>query len=154
VFVNFNLLLQREDPVIPLMYDVIIDLVTLVLQSSVDRCCSAVQNKAISVSNTANQLDNDNLFLGFGLRGKLIKALDDGDIIDVQYQQFMNAARACHVDVAVYIIKVLPFDDHVLRDMLVYLTMDTSRGSHLTAWIILYSDSNLTCQFQTVTFRH
>jgi len=121
VFVNFNLLLQRADPVIPLMYDAMIDLVTVllnrVLLPNVAKQFKSNPSKTFSdfVTNTDNQLDNDSLFIGFGLRRKLLKALDDGDITDLQYQQFLNAARAFNVDGALYSLKVLPIDDLVLK---------------------------------------
>lgn len=120
-FVTFNLLLQREDPILPLIYDAMIDLIVIVLSRflvpevvSQFKANPTKQFDAIARDPT-NQLDDSKIHLGFGIRGRLTKALDEGDITEKQYKELLSAARAFHIEGAMYAIKVLPFDDLILK---------------------------------------
>lgn len=49
------------------------------------------------------------------MRGRLTKAVDEGDITEIQYKESLTAAKAFHIEGALYAVKVLPFDDLVLK---------------------------------------
>lgn len=120
-FINFNLFLQREDPVIPLMHEAMIDLiVTLigrVLKPDVvaEFRLQPTAGFAQQVVNAQNQLHDDQLFLGFIVRGKLLTLLDGGAISQKEYDDFLLAARAFHIQGALYALKWLPIEDAILR---------------------------------------
>jgi hypothetical protein len=121
VFVNFNLLLQREDPILPLMYEAMLDVIVILLSrflkpELVSQFRANPEKKFDGIiRDPANQLDDSKIHLGFGLRGKLTKALDEGDVTEIQYKEFLAAGKAFHIEGAIYAIKVLPFDDAILK---------------------------------------
>ena len=121
VFVNFNLLLQREDPILPLMYEAVLDVIVILLSrflkpELVSQFRANPEKKFDGIiRDPANQLDDSKIHLGFGLRGKLTKALDEGDVTEIQYKEFLAAGKAFHIEGAIYAIKALPFDDAILK---------------------------------------
>lgn len=74
---NFNLLLQREDPVLALMHDAIIDLIVMVLSQFLKpevvaqfKANPTKQFDAVA-RDPANQLDDGKIHLGFVYGGSL-----------------------------------------------------------------------------------
>lgn len=120
-FINFNLLLQREDPVFPLMHEAIVDMLLVLLSRVMKPECLSVFRAQPAlpfsehVENVENQLDDSHIFIGFNVRGKLRKLLDDGTISPKQHNDFLSAARAFHVQGVLYALKWLPVGDDILR---------------------------------------
>lgn len=97
-YTSFNLLLQREDPVLPMMYVSMIDMVCILLSRFLKpdvvamfraKPCRAFQTQ---LTKNENQLDDESLFVGFTNRQKLNKLLEDGDITSGDYSKFFAAA--------------------------------------------------------------
>jgi hypothetical protein len=93
-FINFNLLLQREDPVFPLMHEAMVDLILILLGRVLKPDIVDVFHKqpavafAEHVSNVENQLNDVDIFLRFNVRGKLRMLLDDGTVSQTMANDF------------------------------------------------------------------
>jgi hypothetical protein len=134
-FINFNLLLQREDPIFPLMHEAMVDLL-LILLSRVMKPESIALFRAQpalafaeQVKNMDNQLDDSHIFIGFNVRGKLRVLLDDGTISQKQQNDFLTAARAFHVQGVLYALKWLPIEDDILKNAGVFSLLHKTKFS-------------------------
>lgn len=132
-FVTFNLFLQREDPIFPLMYEAMIDMLVIllgrVLKPDVMAGFRMQPSKifAQQVSNVDNQLNNSELFVGFSVRSKIRVLLDDGTISQKQHDDFFHAVRAFHVAGVLYAIKWLPIEDDILKNAGVISLLNKSK---------------------------
>ena len=133
--INFNLLLQREDPVVPLMHEAMIDLIVVLLGRVLKPDTVALfraqpaADFAKQVSNVENQLTDDEIFVGFLVRAKLRVFLDNGTISQKEHNDFLLAARAFHVQGALYALKWLPIEDAVLKHAGVFSLLHKSKFS-------------------------
>ncbi|XP_069080247.1 uncharacterized protein [Pleurodeles waltl] len=124
-FVNFNLLLQREDPVIHLLYDAIVDLLALLLSRAyVSQVVhSFMKNPEASLpdlSSCDSQITDSSLYVGIGVRGKL-KNMLEMEIIEPQTQSnFFEAVRSFHQAAVKFALEVLPVHDEVLKHARVF----------------------------------
>jgi hypothetical protein len=134
-YTSFNLLLQREDPVLPIMHASMIDMLCVlfgrflkpeVVSAFRAKPCRAFKSE---IAKAENQLDDDRLFVGFINRQKVHKLLDQGDISAGQHSNFFTAARLFHAKGAEYALQVLPVDDEVLQHAGVLNFLDKSKYS-------------------------
>ncbi|XP_078538683.1 uncharacterized protein LOC144823754 [Lissotriton helveticus] len=124
-FVNFNLLLQREDPVIHLLYDAIVDLLALLLNRAylgqvVQSFIKNPETNLPDLSSCDYQIPESSLYVGICVRGKLKSMLERG-IIETQAQsKFFEAVRSFHQEAVKWALEVLPVHDEVLKHARVF----------------------------------
>ncbi|XP_078538685.1 uncharacterized protein LOC144823755 [Lissotriton helveticus] len=124
-FVNFNLLLQREDPVIHLLYDAIVDLLALLLSRAYvgQVVQSFMKNPEASLPDLSScdcQIPDSSLYVGIGVRGKLKNMLEMGIIEPQTQSNFFEAVRSFHQAAVKCALEVLPVHDEVLKHAKVF----------------------------------
>ncbi|XP_069080250.1 uncharacterized protein [Pleurodeles waltl] len=124
-FVNFNLLLQREDPVIHLLHDAIVDLLALLLSRAYlgQVVHSFMKNPEASLPDLNScdyHIPDSSLYLGIGVRGKLKSMLEMGIIEPQTQSKFFEAVRSFHQAAVKWALEVLPVHDEVLKHARVF----------------------------------
>ena len=117
VFNCFNLLLQREDPCIHLVYDQCESLLKklmgrLVPASIIDAASSAINDIDYSSN---NQLSDGDIFIGFLTRQKLLKLEAEGDCTPLQKKKFFLGVRGFYEAAISYILRKFPFSDNLCQ---------------------------------------
>ena len=134
LFVNYNKFLQREDPIIPILVEQLMNFLKKLFGRfvKVGVIKSAEANLTSLDYKQDNQLPDENnimyknvlycsiklidasLFIGFSTRQLLNKHREDGEISDREVKVFYGAVRAFYSQAASYALKNLPFNDEVL----------------------------------------
>ncbi|XP_041470149.1 uncharacterized protein LOC121419757 [Lytechinus variegatus] len=118
-FMHMKLFLQREYPVIPLVY--------AQMQSFLQKLASRfVRVQTIREANRDFinltfrdlnvQLSDDNLMIGFATKNLVKKLLDEGSISPHQQSRFFQSVRAFYCRAFSYAVEHLPLDDRLLKN--------------------------------------
>ena len=118
-FTRLNMLLQREDPMIFLIFSQIRAFVKNLMCKFV--CPEHIINAGEDITKVAydcpsNQLDNDKVYIGMFTRSKLRKLLDDGDLLSSDVRKFITGVRAFYENATSYALSHLPFEDALLKN--------------------------------------
>ena len=120
---NLNLLLQRSDPIIHILYDVLFTATCTLLSrfmkpETVGKYRRGGFSNAeikIAVEDPTNYLTYDKLFVGLLAKSKAKKLLEEGDISQVDVDKFYNACLQFHKAAFLYAINNFPLDNDVLK---------------------------------------
>ena len=122
-FIQLNLLLQRVDPLIHILYDSLFSCTRLLLsrfaQPEIVRQYKRreISYEEIKVENmnTANILENERLCVGFLVRGQVNALLSDGTVTERQVQNYYAACLEFHGTAFLYAIKTFPLKMNFLN---------------------------------------
>ena len=118
---NLNLLLQRSDPIVHIMYDALFSttctLLSRFVKADIVQC---YKNGSLSNKILLEEVDNpDNyqnkLFVSLLAKSTIRKLLDEGDISQMQYE-FFYACLQFHKGAFLYVIKWFPLQDKLLME--------------------------------------
>ena len=123
LLINLNLLLQRSDPIIHLLYDALFDTTTILLSRFMSpQIVNKYKNSELNyeeiilaVENEDNYLSREHLFVGFLARLKVKKLLENGDISENQYDIFFQACLSCHETGFLYALKNFPLNNDLFK---------------------------------------
>ena len=121
---NLNLLLQRSDPIVHIMYDALFSttctLLSRFVKADIIQCYKngSLSNKKLleEVDNPDNYLDQNKLFVSFLAKSTIRKLLDEGDISQMQYDKFFYACLQFHKGAFLDTIKWFPLQDKLLME--------------------------------------
>lgn len=121
--IQLNLLLQRADPIIHILYDVLLTATSTLLSRFVKPEIVAkyrigeVSNREIeiAVEDPKNYLTFEKLFTGLLAKNKANKLLEEGDASQRDVDKFYNARLHFHKAAFLYVIKNFPLDNEVLK---------------------------------------
>jgi len=117
LFTRFNQLLQREDPMIHVLYSqmrkFLKGIMCRFIKPSVIKDIRDVTE--IDYTDRNNHLDNDKVHIGLITRSKLRKLLDEGYISVSAQNRFLQGAIAFYESAVTYAIANLPFVDDLLK---------------------------------------
>ena len=117
--IQLNLLLQRVDPLIHILYDSLFSRTSLLLSRFVQPdLVRKYQRGEVSfddikneVMNDDNILENERLFVGIFVRGKINTLFEDGTINARQVKNFYTACLEFHRTAFLYAINNFPLKD-------------------------------------------
>ena len=120
---NLNLLLQRSDPIIHILYDVLFTATCTLLSRFMKSETAGKYRRGgfsnagikIAVEDPTNYLTYDKLFVGLLAKSKAKKLLEEGDISIVDVDKFYNACLQFHKAAFLYAINNFPLDNDVLK---------------------------------------
>ena len=115
IFTCFNLLLQREDPCIHLVFDQCEKLLSKLMGRFVLTTALSAASSPKKVDYLNNQLSDRDIFIGFITRQTLLKLVNEGDCTPTESKKFFHGVRAFYVAATKYIIEKFPFEDDVLK---------------------------------------
>lgn len=115
LFNCFNLLLQRDDPCIHLIYDKCIGLLNKLLGRFIQTAAISAASSPREVDCGNNQLSDSNLFIGFTTRQTLLKLEREGDCTASDTKKFFKGARSFYKSAIDYVNKKFPFDEEILQ---------------------------------------
>ncbi len=121
--ITLNLLLQRTDPLIHILHDVLFSCTSLLLSrfaqpELVGQYRRGELSNAViktKVMDPDNVLPITKIFVGFLVRGKINSLLNEGDISERQKSNFFNACLEFHRTAFVYALDNFPLDDYFLK---------------------------------------
>jgi hypothetical protein len=118
LFNRLNLLLQRSDPSIHLIFSQIrAFLKTLLCKFVLPTIVSTADDiTAVEYTLPENQLSDDKLFVGLITRQTLVRLLNDGSVGPEAVNKFTKSARLFFHTATAYALSHLPFDDDLLRN--------------------------------------
>ena len=126
VLTSLNLMLQRADPVIHLMFEALFACATTLLSRfALPTIVQEFRNGKLLqmpkkdlttfLDDPANYLPTDKLYVGYLARSKVNKLLDDGDIDKNEYSQFFNGCLCFHKRAFIYAIENFPLNNDLLK---------------------------------------
>ena len=126
--INLNLLLQRSDPIIHLMYDALFDTsVTLLSRFISPDIVTQYKNHKLSnediriiVEDPDYYLPTNTLFVGFLARTQANKLLHDGTISENEYEAFFTACLNFHKTGFLYALKKFPLNNKLLQHVRIF----------------------------------
>uniref|UniRef100_H3BH34 HAT C-terminal dimerisation domain-containing protein n=1 Tax=Latimeria chalumnae TaxID=7897 RepID=H3BH34_LATCH len=119
LFTNLNKLLQREEPLIYLVFQEMQKFLKKILGKFVT-AEAIVQGGSdlskVDYKNLDKQLNDAHIFIGSITRAALTKGMKDGDIDEVSVNKFFDGVHAFYVKTCAYVMENLPLDDEVLHN--------------------------------------
>ena len=126
VLTSLNLMLQRADPVIHLMFEALFECATTLLSrfalpavvqefKNGKHLKMSKQDLTQFLEDSANHLPIDKLCVGYLARSKVNKLLDDGDIDEIVFSQFFEGCLCFHKRAFIYAIENFPLNDELLK---------------------------------------
>ena len=123
-----NLLLQRSDPIIHLLYDALFDTSVLLLSRfMVPQVVNQYKKNLLSeeaikaaVEDPNNYLTTDKIFVGFIARMKANTLLNEGTISERDHQSFFNACLCFHKTGFLYALDNFPLKNYFLKNARVF----------------------------------
>ena len=134
VFIHFNMFLQKEDSLIPVIHDQMTSFLTKLASkfievSSIHECqqdysklkFSSVDSQLAGLCNILNTLHHfitlldDKIFIGIMTKMKLQQLIGEGDMTTLQVNVFYHSVRAFYIKAMDYALKNLPLSDKLLR---------------------------------------
>ena len=120
---DLNLLLQRSDPIVHIMYDALFSttctLLSRFVNADIVQCYkNGLSNKKLleEVENPENYLDQNKLFVSFLDNLTNRKLLEEGDISQMQCDNFFYDCLQFHKGAFLYAIKWFPLQDKLLKE--------------------------------------
>jgi len=118
LFTRFNQLLQREDPMIHVLYSQMHNFLKSIMCRFIKP--SLIKDVGddlteIDYTDKNNHLDNDKVHIGLITRNKLRILLNEGDIIVSTQNRFLQGVIAFYESAVTYAIANLPFEDDLLK---------------------------------------
>lgn len=116
-FTHANKFLQREEPLIHLLRPHLLSLFRKLASKFIKPRIIISCQPLISVDfkSRENQLDDDDLVIGFMTRQLLRRLLDSGDISSSQASNFHLSVREFFVHTTAYLLKWAPFSDELIK---------------------------------------
>ena len=128
LLINLNLLLQRRDPIIHLMYNALFDTSVVLLSRFMSpEIVSQYKNNMLDkeaikapTEDLLNYLTTDKLFVGFLARSKVNEMLSDGTISDKEKRNFFDACLCFHKTGFLYALNNFPLKNDLLKHVRVF----------------------------------
>ena len=115
LFDCFNLLLQREDPCIHLVYDQCESLLKKLLGRLVSSAAIDTASSLFDIDHNSEQLSDSDIFVGFTTKQKLLSMESNGDCSPIQRKKFYYGVRSFYTSAISYIKQKFPFQDELLK---------------------------------------
>lgn len=121
--IHLNLLLQRSDPLIHILYDALFTCAKQLLSRfaspelvrKFDNGDVTINDIKGEVFKEENILDSSKMFVGFLLRTKLNELLNEGDISERDFDSFYSSVLEFHRTAFIYAIDNFPLQDEFLQ---------------------------------------
>ena len=118
-FVHFNMFLQREDPLLPVLRQQMDSFLGKLASKFLPPSTIKAANRDFSTLKymvRENQHPDDCLFVGIVTKTCVRKLLEEGDISQAQVTKFYDGARAFYVRAMEYALENLPMNDEMLKN--------------------------------------
>jgi hypothetical protein len=115
LFNAFNLLLQREDPCIHLIYDECERLLNKLIGRLVPSIIISAATSVFEVDYLTNQYSDQDVFIGLLAKQTLAKLENEGDCTPNHKKRFYAGVRSFYEAAIKYILEKFPFSDDLLK---------------------------------------